>query len=1252
VPPRALVLLVGLSACHLQPASPRQFLESAASDAEGGAADARTLALAGFEAYLLRGDVEKAQSRFDASLQHDPAEPYALYGQLLLARRRGHLGAALSAALSLCERAPRHPLAASAARFVLDVAGAATPLDDLILQRAEPALSAGLGGDAAHLMRSAVATIQGQRAQGAAQSATLAAMGIADAYTTLGPFSPFRVLSFDEVLAPEKDGSLAGPFPSAWGPLEPRTLLFPDGRISLAGSGARGDEYLLATDLDVAEAGDFAVRSVCAASLKVYLDGQLLVQRRAFERAQPTVNAAGVWLGTGRHRLLVKVAKGDGAGNLTVAVLRLDGKPAGLTFHPATGAEPAFGEWKPAPLQLLYPDAAQLAAALRGEAGELLATFLASRDGVGRDRDGVKALVDGLPSDVDSPAVQELKADLSMADHSVPAKVAHGRATRDYEAAVEKDPGDVNALLSLATLALDDGRSLEASDFARQARAAHGALGYPVPLMQARIALAMGSEAQAEQLAQEALAVQPGLCDANVLRYDLARRRDAAALADQLVSVLASCPGGESRAAEHAKTRGDNGKAIALYQQLLARDPTHVPTAAALANLYVAQQRFEEAARLYADLTALWPRSTQLLKHEADVYEFWGKPQDALKLRQQALRDDGGDLSLRRAVDRTVTGAEPLQEYAISGKAAITAYEAQRGDEDATSALVLDFAAIRAYPDGSMLDRIHIIQKALDQNGVQEIAEVNIPAGSQVLALRTLKPDGTSLEPESFEDKETVSMPGVQVGDYVEQEFLEAHPARGPVEPGFTASNFYFQVQRSPNNWSTYTVIAPKGSGMSVDAHHMASNPPEVRGDLEVYKHEERHVPPYIPEPNSPPSQNEYLPFVAVGAGARGNDGVVAAYADSSLDHGQLTYEVESFARKATEGKKGVEQIRALYAAVMEKLQGRDLGLGISAAASVAQDHGSRLWLLKASLEALGYPSRVAAVRTFGVDPGAYVFPDEQLLQYVAVRTELADGSILWLDPLVRFAPFGELPEQALGGRDAYLLPEPGRPLQTVKTPSGPPSLGKQVRLSLKLTADGQLSGTGVETYTGFDAAQLAEALDQLAPEARNQALQRALSRYFGGANLSGVELDMKREVGAPMTVTYHFTAPRYARVEGGKLVMGPLTYPVQLGQRFVQVGSRRTPLYIEGTELVDSQVTLELPPGYQMSSPVPEVKTAGAFGSFIRHEQQEPGKLRVDEKFRLNMGRVPVDTYDDFAQFAGEVDLVQTRELVVEKRG
>src|SRR5207245_1472999 len=147
-------------------------------------------------------------------------------------------------------------------------------------------------------------------------------------------------------------------------------------------------------------------------------------------------------------------------------------------------------------------------------------------------------------------------------------------------------------------------------------------------------------------------------------------------------------------------------------------------------------------------------------------------------------------------------------------------------------------------------------------------------------------------------------------------------------------------------------------------------------------------------------------------------EGVVAGYADASLEHGQLTFEVEQFARGATKGKRGVEAIRALYGAVMEKLKGRDVGLGMSAAASVSQDHGSRLWLLKAGLEAVGFPSRIAAVRTFGADPAPYRFPEEGLLQYVCVRTALADGSALWFDPLVRFAPFGQLPEQAAGGRE------------------------------------------------------------------------------------------------------------------------------------------------------------------------------------------------------------------------------------------
>ena len=101
--------------------------------------------------------------------------------------------------------------------------------------------------------------------------------------------------------------------------------------------------------------------------------------------------------------------------------------------------------------------------------------------------------------------------------------------------------------------------------------------------------------------------------------------------------------------------------------------------------------------------------------------------------------------------------------------------------------------------------------------------------------------------------------------------------------------------------------------------------------------------------------------------------------------------------------------------AVMQRLSGNDAGLAGSAAQSLALDRGSRLWTMKTALEAIGLPTRIAAVRTFSTDAGDQVLPDESLLSYVGLRVELPEGQELWLDTSTRFAPFGELPEQARG---------------------------------------------------------------------------------------------------------------------------------------------------------------------------------------------------------------------------------------------
>ena len=96
-------------------------------------------------------------------------------------------------------------------------------------------------------------------------------------------------------------------------------------------------------------------------------------------------------------------------------------------------------------------------------------------------------------------------AELALSDRTIPRKVARGRATRDLDATIERDKGDVQAYLLAANLAHEDGRQLEAADWVKRAKTANKNVGHPVLLMQARVELAMGIDAQAEQSAELAL---------------------------------------------------------------------------------------------------------------------------------------------------------------------------------------------------------------------------------------------------------------------------------------------------------------------------------------------------------------------------------------------------------------------------------------------------------------------------------------------------------------------------------------------------------------------------------------------------------------------------------------------------------------------------------------------------------------------------------------------------------------------------
>ena len=1246
---RLLPLALLALACAHAPPSPTRVLDEAAGRAKDADASPRVVALAAFHALLVDNQPDRAEALASDALRRDPGEPYALALQMVLARREGHPEASLDAALRLVRAAPRHPLATVAAREVQDLAGLAGSLDSRIASELPGALAAGARAETAVLLRSALAQVQ-FLVDAPGLAATRSAAGIPGEATLLGPLSPLHLLGFGERTEAERTGAIPDSVRGPFGPLTPRVLPLSAGRLSLEAEGILGDVYVEAVDLEVPAAATYVVRASSPSTHRMLVDGAVLYERRTFERPWSTIAARAVRLEPGKHRLMAVLLKEERTGSLAFSVSRADGQPSGIDFQPARGPAP---RWSGVPVEdaaEFHPDAASLEAALEKEAGSSLATFLAARDAEGRDVDGARRLLAALGPLPAAAAWNVLSADLALRDRSLPTKVSQGRATRDLEEAVERDPQNVGALLSRGFLAVNDQRVDQAVALAARARAAHSPAGYPLLSLEARIASAQGVDAQADTLARRSLDQVPGLCEALSLRYDIARRRDAIGTADALVDPLSTCPTEQLRRVNHFKFRGRLDQALAEVRRLRAGQPGDLGLGLQEAELLVSLKKPAEAVGLVRSLTELRPRDASLWKRLGELLALARQDTAALAARQRALELDGSDLSLRRMVERARTGKELLAEYAIDGRAALKAFDARGSNPEGSSVLVVDAAATRAYPDGSMVDRVHTVEKVLDQSAVARVAEVQLPQGAQVLSLRTLKADGTVLEPESL-DKDTVSLPGVGVGDAVESEYLLPHAARRAASPGWTAGAFYFQVGGVADDWATYVVSSPRGSGMAVDAHHMALAPVRVEGDEDVVRMEARGVPPLVPEPNAPPSGTEQLPFLIIGAGDTGPTGLLTATGDALSGRAQRTQEVEAFARSAAAGKTGLDAVRAVHAAVMDRIPGRDAGFGPSAASTLAQERGSRLWLLKAALEAQGFPARVAMVRTFATDPDPYLFPNETLFPYACLRVEVPGQAPVWLDTVVRYGPFGQLPEQAANGREAYLLPEPGRPLVALKTPGQGPAAGREVTLGLRLAEDGTLSGDVLEVYGGFEAAQLAETLEGVSTEQRDQALQQALSRYFGGAELSQLRLDVKRAVGAPLSVRYHFVAPHFARVDEGRMTLGPLTYPAQVGRRYVTLGTRRSPLFIDGTEQNVSHVTLHLPPGWRVEDPLRGGKLESPFGLFTRDET-EGDAFRVEERYRLDMARIPVAQYEAFAGFAGQVDLLQTRDLVAVRAG
>ncbi|MET0384880.1 MAG: hypothetical protein ABW321_02920, partial [Polyangiales bacterium] len=710
------------------------------------------------------GDAVRAQNALIRARTLAPTQPELLAAQGLLADMHGHPSDALDAYLSTIEHgvaagdAEGSMLAEIASYAVLGQNGLSRGFADRVRPRLTALLKSSKLSLAARAALSDVLVRLAYRRGDVAEVASLSEqLGCITSARVAGPFGPRELLGFDA--PPPID--LAQPLPAASdlgpgrGTRPARTLRAQGCRLNLGGGEvADGGMSLAEATLNVPTAGDYTLRLDTPNSAELFIDGHsaLRVDRR--KQLGARVTFAKLSLTAGAHRVLVRLS----------------------SRHPNPVLELALAPYR-------ATDASDVDATVARVYSPELGTYL--RVALALARGDVVTAREALTSAVQHKQVSPLlllqRAGIALSDPLTPDTVRADEARRYLSLATRRDPAAWAPIVQLASLAAKAGQVKESIAVLRKAEQRWPEVP-AIGLALAELLRSKSFNAAADRALARVRENVPDACAPLAAQLDSLRARQRYAEVIPLAQELVRCDAQSNVLYGLYLEQRDFERAAAELARLDALQPETGRYASLLARLALARNRDDDAAAdgLLQELRARYPRSYAGAIDQIDGLAARGDTRAALAQLAKAVEAEPAAMAALYRVRSALGQPHVLEAYRKDGLAAIRAFQASGKTYAGPQVLVLDYMAMQLFEDGSSLELIHTVQRAQSSEAVDQLAEVEIPDGAQVLTLRAIKPDGRKLEADNIAGKNTVSLPNVAPGDYIELELLQAKsPAEG-----------------------------------------------------------------------------------------------------------------------------------------------------------------------------------------------------------------------------------------------------------------------------------------------------------------------------------------------------------------------------------------------------------------------------------------------------------------------------------------
>ena len=257
------------------------------------------------------------------------------------------------------------------------------------------------------------------------------------------------------------------------------------------------------------------------------------------------------------------------------------------------------------------------------------------------------------------------------------------------------------------------------------------------------------------------------------------------------------------------------------------------------------------------------------------------------------------------------------------------------------------------------------------------------------------------------------------------------------------------------------------------------------------------------------------------------------------------------------------------------------------------------------------------------------------------------NGKDIYLDPGAAFTPFGLLTWYETGVAGLRLDNNGGSWIQTT-LPQASESRIERVG-KLKLTDAGDLEGTLTVTYIGLEAMYHRMEERNADDVARKKSLEERVTSQIAMA--AEAELTNKPDWTSsetPLVAEFHLKIPGYAS-NAGKRVVLPAAIFTTAEKGIFEHANRVQPIYFEYPYEKADDVTIELPPGWQVSSvPALQDNNAKVVGYSLKVEQSA-GALRLTRKLSIDFLLMDQKYYGALRNFFQSVRSGDGMQIVVQ---